>query len=110
MMLTELKGVVRLNDLNEIEESTGLVGNIEALKEDLLQVVYFGQIILDVGFYPEFDLLGEFVVLVIKDEDWSAPVLTIKSRNLSHLEPIIMLAEEFIVVNLNKQNNIRELL
>ena len=100
ILLNEMKGDVRFNDLSQIDESSGIEINIESLKEDLLQVVYRNDIILDVGFYPEFDPLGRIVVAVIYQEDWTCPVLTMKTQRLEHIVSIIMLAEEFIISNL----------
>ena len=41
------------------------------LKEDMLQVEYSSSFLLDVGWYPSFDLDGRSQIRVVKDYDWS---------------------------------------
>lgn len=40
------------------------------LKEDLLQVTYPRGLLLDIGWYPEGDPHGEFMLAVVRDERW----------------------------------------
>lgn len=46
------------------------------LVEDLLQVSYPNNFLLDVGWYPEYSLDGSFTVQVIKDGEWGTPCFT----------------------------------
>lgn len=47
---------------------------LDALSEDLAQVVYKGNYVLDVGWYPEQNEDGNFVIQIIKGKDWEHPV------------------------------------
>ncbi|HBR70253.1 TPA: hypothetical protein DIC20_00255 [Candidatus Dependentiae bacterium] len=51
-------------------------------KEDLIQI-YFndGGYIIDVGWYPEFDAKGKFVISIIKNYDWDKPIFEKKCKN-----------------------------
>jgi hypothetical protein len=53
------------------------------LKEDMLQVKYPSSILLDVGWYPSFDLDGLFQIRVIRDYDWNDPVFFFRSHHNS---------------------------
>lgn len=71
------KGKVEYNELH-IDDSKSIEEQIENLKEDMLQVKYCDNhdiYLLDVGWYPEFNLGGEFKVSIMKNYDWSNPLL-----------------------------------
>ncbi|MFR8428794.1 MAG: hypothetical protein ACLVCH_16125 [Roseburia inulinivorans] len=46
----------------------------ECLLEDLLQVKYAQEYLLDVGWYPEYESEGEFIVQIIKKQNWEEPI------------------------------------
>lgn len=54
----------------------------DKLLEDLLQIKYDNDIIIDVGWYPEYDANGSFSIQVIKDYNWDEPILLKKSRSI----------------------------
>lgn len=64
-----------------IDFSITFLEQIENLLEDLLQIKYAENIILDVGWYPEYDENGYLFVQVILDGKWDAPVYKSKSNN-----------------------------
>ena len=66
-----------------LEEQIGL------LKEDLLQVSYENDYLIDVGWYPEFDEKGNFAVSVIKDYQWDNPILQKSCKDLNLLNEYI---------------------
>lgn len=66
-------GEIVYNEFN-ISVHTPLYEQEHLLLEDLLQVEYCNGILLDVGWYPEFDVNGRFVVQIIKNKDWSSPI------------------------------------
>lgn len=47
---------------------------IDDLKEDLIHVEYVNGCLLDVGWYPEFQLDGCFKILVIQNYNWETPI------------------------------------
>ena len=58
---------------------------LDNLLEDLLQVEFFNGYLLDLGWYPEYDEEGEFVIRVIKDQDWESPVYKKKCKDEDQL-------------------------
>ena len=54
---------------------------MECLLEDLLQVSYADNILLDVGGYPEYEENENLVVQVILDKNWDTPIYQSKSNN-----------------------------
>lgn len=77
------KGVITYNNFN-IDISKPLENQIWELKEDLLQVSYSGRnsstYILDIGWYPEFNVNGNFKILLIRNYDWDIPEILRRCR------------------------------
>ena len=82
--LSLLTGHITFDDLSPLTDQP-LAAQIDSLKEDLLQVEYGKHLLLDVGWYPEFDETGAFRVVVIKDQDWDHPQWTGQARTLTEL-------------------------
>lgn len=66
-------GILVYDDFN-IDFNIPLQDQILNLQEDLLQIQYGNNIILDVGWYPDLDPLGNFIIYIIKDFDWDYPL------------------------------------
>ena len=58
----------------------------ESLLEDLLQVNYQNRYIIDLGWYPEFDSNGSFIIYIIGDYNWDRPIKTRKCREKKDLK------------------------
>ena len=71
-------------DLGFLDNQRPLIDQLDGLKEDLAQVRY-GDLLLDLGWYPEFSGDGEFVVRVVCRADWDAPVFQDSSRSVEGL-------------------------
>lgn len=76
-------GVVTAWDIDELDLSKSVESQIYLLKEDLMQARFGDAIILDLGWYPEFDPRGQFVLSVVKEQEWENPILQLKFRELS---------------------------
>ena len=72
-----------------INEEQPLHKQIYVLKEDLIQIIYENNYLIDVGWYPEFSEKGNFIVSLIKDYKWDNPVLQKICRDLDLLEKYI---------------------
>ena len=48
------------------------------------------------GWYPEFDLNGEFIVQLIKNGNWEKPVYIIKTKNCSDLNNALLDVMEIV--------------
>lgn len=60
-------------DCFEIDPSIPMVDQAQNLIEDLLQVVYDDDVILDVGWYPDSSPDGRCYVAVITNSNWGSP-------------------------------------
>ena len=69
-----LAGSVIYWDMIEIDETRPLCDQSEDLKEDLAQIVFPNDILLDIGWFPTFDANGSFVVSVVQNSDWETPL------------------------------------
>lgn len=56
-----------------------------SLKEDILQVNYNDEFIIDIGWYPEFDIKGEFKISVIENFEWDEPIMQKKCNDIKTL-------------------------
>lgn len=72
-----------------INKNIPLEEQLDILKEDLLQVSYYNDYLIDLGWYPEFDQKGNFRVSVIKDYQWDNPILQKSCRDLNLLDEYV---------------------
>ena len=91
-------GVIVYNDFG-IDESVPFSDQWYRYKEDILQIKFGDSFILDVGWYPECEPEGNFVVRAIKNEDWWPSFAKESARNLSELKQAI----EKMAILINKQ-------
>ena len=82
-------GTVVYWDLDNIDEARPLCDQCEDLKEDLAQIVFPDNIVLDVGWYPSFDPNGEFIVFVVRDADWDEPLFRATAKDIPALRQTI---------------------
>lgn len=83
------RGNVTFWDLDNFDLDKSLHSQVLQLKEDLVQVEFRNGVVLDLGWNPEFNLTGQFVLTVVKfkneknptGEDWDSPILQIKFRD-----------------------------
>ena len=80
----------------DIDPEISLDKQLDSLKEDMCQVRYDNNLILDFGWYPSFNINGCFQIRVISNYNWEEPILIQKAKNLSSLKMIISEAVEFI--------------
>lgn len=79
------KGKIEYDDILQYLGTDTILGEFD-LREDLLQVVYPDTSLLDLGWYPEGDLInGSFRLVVIKQYDWSNPAYTKRFKSLAEL-------------------------
>ena len=63
----------------------------EILREDLLQVAFEDdKFILDVGWYPEGDEEGSFVIVIVQDYKWDAPIFRSETKDLYQLRNLLI--------------------
>lgn len=90
------KGVKKIYIDFDVNKDIPLEEQIDLLKEDLLQVSYDNDYLIDIGWYPEFDEEGNFRVSVIKDYQWDNPILQKSCRDLNLLDEYLHECVELI--------------
>lgn len=73
---------------------------VEELLEDLIQIEYENGYLIDLGWYPEYNPNGKFIVQVIKNYDWEKPIYKEQGRDKKQLKKILLKA-----INTLKNNN-----
>jgi hypothetical protein len=79
------KGDVVFWDLMNVDPDVPLDQQLDELKEDLAQVRFDQNTVLDIGWYPEFSNEGAFVIAVIRNEEWDSPVYRCECRSMAEL-------------------------
>ncbi|KQV12822.1 hypothetical protein ASC74_06855 [Pseudomonas sp. Root329] len=95
MDLTFITGKITYDELSALR-NTDLSNQIDFLKEDMLQVEYHDTHLLDVGWYPSFDISGSFQIRVIKNYDWDTPLALSKAGSIRLLIEEIIAAQNLI--------------
>jgi hypothetical protein len=93
--LTFIKGKIVHDDLSPLK-NIDPADQTDLLKEDMLQVEYPGEFLLDVGWYPSFDITGSFQIRAIKEYDWDTPLFFAKAKNTQLLIKKMIVAQNFI--------------
>lgn len=55
-------------------------------KEDMLQIGFENIYIIDIGWTPEHESTGHFILTVVKDYNWHEPLVKIKIKNFKDLK------------------------
>ena len=96
--LTFITGNITHDDLSSLKD-IDLSNQIYFLKEDMLQVEYPKTLLLDVGWYPSFDINGSFQIRAIKDNNWDTPLFYSKAGTVQLLIKEITAAQNLISKN-----------
>ena len=79
------------NELYLLDEKIALADQIDCLKEDLLQVESpDANYVLDVGWYPEFNIKGQFKIIIIRKYDWEHSIFMRECSSISTLKRILL--------------------
>ena len=71
-------GLVVFDDISWLTDDFNSHEQVDYLKEDMLQIEFPKNLLLDVSWRPSFEEDGAFYVYMIKDEDWENPVAQAK--------------------------------
>ena len=80
--------LITFNDLKLIDLTISFSEQHWSFKEDLLQIKY-QDIVIDVGWYPEFEIDGNFGIKVVKNANWYPPLVEKEAKHLVELEKIL---------------------
>jgi hypothetical protein len=81
-------GIMTYNDF-DIDDKKPFEEQKWSHKCDIIQIEFGPRYTLDVGWYPEFDPTGHFLVQGIKDFDWLKPIAKKQCRSLASLKKAI---------------------
>ena len=100
-------GKITHNDLKDINPNLDFSKQIFSLKEDLLQISYDNtdKYTIDVGWRPELDPSGEFIIYVIKNFNWEEPLLKKKTKKIQHLKQILIDAIALVDKSLKRRTS-----
>jgi len=101
--IQNINGIIIYNDF-DTDNNIPFKEQEYSFKNDILQIKFGDKFILDVGWYPEFDPSGHFVIRVILDYDWHNPLLKTKCNTLDELKYTIEQAA-LLIEEKRKANN-----
>nr|WP_157711664.1 hypothetical protein [Pseudomonas sp. PB120] len=93
--MTFISGNITHDDLSSLK-GISPSDQIDFLKEDMLQVEYCARLLLDVGWYPSFNINGAFQIRVIKNHHWEEPIFYSKAKTIDSLIEEIVEAQKII--------------
>jgi len=79
-------GEVTSWDIDDLDIAKSIESQIALLKEDLFQVRFGKTVILDLGWHPEFNSQGQFVLSVVKQENWQKPIFHLQFRDMENFK------------------------
>lgn len=85
-------GVITYNDFT-IDPAMPFSTQKWSYKQDLVQISFYNDLyIIDVGWYPEFDEKGHFLIRTIKSYAWDSPLLQLHCTDIHTLRKYLQLA------------------
>lgn len=79
---TNNKKIISLYDEWNINWNVPLNRQVDKLHEDLIQIEFIRGYIMDIGWYPEHNIEGQFIGLLIRNNDWEKPIYNIETNNI----------------------------
>lgn len=79
-----LDGEITYDELSNID-SKNVKNDLDTLKENMLQVEYGNDLLIDAGWYPYFNINGQFQVRVIEDHQWEPPLILLTANTITEL-------------------------
>jgi hypothetical protein len=90
----KLKNVVSIYDEFDIDPKLSFEEQKWSFKEDIIQIVFTNDYLIDVGWYPEFDPEGFFKIRVIQGINWDKPLYEKKCKDIETLRLYLQEASE----------------
>ena len=85
MITIDFKSGRIIYDEFQIDFSLPFSEQEDCLTEDLLQVEYENGYLIVLGWYPEYDENGKFILQLIKNDKWERPIYKKQSRDWKQL-------------------------
>ena len=77
-------GKILYSDINDIDLERRFEEQKWSYKEDMLQIGFADQYIIDIGWFPEHKLGGKFILTVVKSFDWYNPLVRKKIKSIQN--------------------------
>ena len=89
-------GIVEYEDF-PVQKGIPLSEQIDILKEDLLQVMFYGtkRLVIDLGWYPSFEKKGKFQIRVVEESNWEKFSFYAETDNLEKLHTLLYQAVRY---------------
>lgn len=75
--------------LKDFDSSIPVDNQLDDLHEDLIQVHFGENVILDAGWYPACASDGCFVIVLVRNEDWETPIFREECNDLQAFRAIL---------------------
>jgi hypothetical protein len=75
--------------LSALDEARPLSVQADDLNEDMAQIEYSG-LLIDIGWHPDSSPKGSFLIMVIRNEDWEAPLMKKRGKSLRVLRELVV--------------------
>lgn len=94
----QLKNIENIYDDFKIDPAIPFEEQRLSFKEDIIQIVFINDYLVDVGWYPEFEPEGFFKINVIQNYNWFNPLFEKKCKDIEvlkkYLQEAIDICEE----------------
>lgn len=78
------------DDISWLADDLNLKKDINFLKEDMLQIIFGDNYLLDVGWRPSFSKSGQFYLTVVKNSNWDEVLEEIATKSVPDLKDSIL--------------------
>lgn len=92
----KLKNVKRIYNEFNIDPVLSFQEQKWYFKEDLIQIEFNNKYLIDIGWYPELNPDGFFLISVIKNYDWDNPSFEKKCKDIETLKKYLQEAVDFV--------------
>lgn len=79
-----IDGKITYDELSNID-SENFKNGLNTSKEDTPQVEYGNDLLIDAGWYPSFNINGQFQVRVFEDHQWEPPLILLTANTITEL-------------------------
>lgn len=85
-----LNATIVFDDISWLADDLNLKKDIDFLKEDMLQITFGDNYLLDVGWRPSFSKSGQFYLTVVKNSNWDEVLEEIATKSVPDLKDSIL--------------------
>ncbi len=79
-------GTVTYDDISFLTTELNLREQADYLKEDMLQIEFPDDFLIDVGWSPSFDEAGAFNVTMVRNYEWDRPIFQARVTDIASVK------------------------